>query len=146
QDPLDLGSVTGSEGELILMDGALHNCVDTYVGGGMGVPGRAARGSLIIQGGNYLGRTLILGTGWGAQSLLAIEGSRPSAIHVLQYLYVTAHVGSDGMPGVSTLSFTLDDHGVTPITIQSTHDGLRVIKDAKSHCRLQLALAAVPPR
>src|SRR6185295_4740203 len=36
QDPLDLGDVTGSEAELILKDGALHNCVDTYVGGGMG--------------------------------------------------------------------------------------------------------------
>ncbi len=65
QEPMDLGSETGSEGELILKDGALHNCVDTYVGGGMGVPGRATRGSLIIRGGSYLGRTLILGTGWG---------------------------------------------------------------------------------
>lgn len=146
QEPLDVGDVTGSEGELILMDGALHNCVDTYVGGGMGVPGRGARGSFIIQGGNYLGRTLILGTGWGAQSCLAVEGSRPSAIHVLQYFYVTAHVGSDGAPGIATLSFTIDEHGVTPITIQSTHDGLRIIKDAKSHCRLQVVLGCVPPR
>ncbi|HXR05163.1 MAG TPA: hypothetical protein VN836_10695, partial [Verrucomicrobiae bacterium] len=146
QEPLDLGSETGSEGELILKDGALHNCVDTYVGGGMGVPGRATRGSLIIRGGSYLGRTLILGTGWGAQSFLGIEGSAPSAIHVLQYFYVTAHADSDGGPGVATLSFTLDEHGVTPITIQSTHDGLRIIKDARSHCRLQLALKTVPPR
>src|SRR5690242_18147894 len=75
QDPLDLGDVTGSEAELILKDGALHNCVDTYVGGGMGVPGRATRGSFIIQGGSYLGRTLIMGTGWGAQSFLGVEGS-----------------------------------------------------------------------
>jgi hypothetical protein len=146
QDPLDLGDVTGSEAELILKDGALHNCVDTYVGGGMGVAGRATRGSLIIQGGNYLGRTLILGTGWGAQSFLGVEGSRASAIHVLQYFYVTAHAGSDGAPGMATLSFTIDEHGVTPITIQSTHDGLRIIKDAKSHCRLQIALKCVPPR
>ena len=146
QDPLDVGDVTGSEGELILMDGALHNCVDTYVGGGMGVPGRATRGSFIIQGGSYLGRTLILGSGWGAQSYFAVEGSRASAIHVLQYFYVQAHVGSDGTPGMATLSFTIDEHGVTPITIQSTHDGLRIIKDAKSHCRLQVVLACVPPR
>src|SRR5258708_6326637 len=140
QNPLDLGDVTGSEAELILKDGAVHNCVDTYGGGGMGVPGRATRGSFIIQGGSYLGRTLILGTGWGAQSFFGIEGSRASAIHILQYFYVTAHVGSDGSPGMATLSFTIDEHGVTPITIQSTHDSLRIIKDAKSHCRLQIAL------
>jgi len=146
QDPLDLGDVTGSEAELILKDGAVHNCVDTYVGGGMGVAGRATRGSFIIQGGSYLGRTLILGTGWGAQSFLGIEGSRASAIHVLQYFYVTAHAGPDGAPGVATLSFTIDEHGVTPITIQSTHDGLRIIKDAKSHCHLQIVLGCVPPR
>jgi len=146
QDPLDLGDVTGSEAELILKNGALHNCVDTYVGGGMGVPGRATRGSLIIQGGSYLGRTLIMGTGWGAQSFIGIEGSQASAIHVLQYFYVTAHAGSDGAPGLATLSFSVDEHGVTPITIQSTHDGLRIIKDAKSHCRLQIALKCVPPR
>ncbi|MGA2245594.1 MAG: hypothetical protein ABSH48_11385 [Verrucomicrobiota bacterium] len=146
QEPLDLGDVTGSEAELILKDGALHDCVDTYVGGGMGVAGRATRGSLIIQGGSYLGRTLVLGTGWGAQAFLGIEGSRASAIHVLQYLYITAHAGSDGAPGVATLSFTIDEHGVTPITIQSTHDGLRIIKDAKSCCRLQIVLKCVPPR
>lgn len=146
QDPLDIGDVTGSEAELVLKDGALHNCVDTYVGGGMGVPGRATRGALIIQGGSYLGRTVVLGTGWGAQARLAVEGSRASAIHVLQYLYVTAHADRDGTPGMATLAFTLDEHGVTPITIQSTHDGLRIIEDAKSHCRLQVALSAVPPR
>jgi hypothetical protein len=146
QDPLDLGDVTGSEGELILKDGALHNCVDTYVGGGMGVAGRATRGSLIIQGGNYLGRTLILGTGWGAESFFGVEGSRASSIHILQYLYVTSHADTDGTPGTAVFSFTVDEHGVTPITIQSTHDGLRIIKDATSHCRLQVALSAVPPR
>ena len=146
QDPLDLGDLTGSEAELILKDGALHNCVDTYVGGGMGVAGRAARGSLIIQGGSFLVRTLVLGTGWGAQSFFGIEGSRASAIHVLQYFYVTAHAGSDGTPGMAILSFMIDQHGVTPVTIQSTHDGLRIIKDATSHCRLQVALRCVPPR
>lgn len=145
QDPMDLGDVTGSEGQLILKSGALHNCTDTFVGGGMGVAGRAARGEFIIQGGTYLGRTLVLGTGWGAQSLLSIEGSTPTAVHILQYLYVTAHAGSDGAPGISTLSFTLDDRGVTPITIQSTHDGLRIFRDAKSQCRLQIALATPPP-
>ncbi len=50
------------------------------------------------------------------------------------------------MPGIATLSFTIDEHGVTPITIQSIHDGFRIIKDAQSHCRLQIALKCVPPR
>jgi len=146
QDPLDAGDVTGSEGELILKDGVFHNSTDCYIGGGFGAPGHGGRGSLIIQGGSFLARTIILGSGWGAQSYLGVEGSHPSAIHALQYLYLTALVGSDGTPGMATLSFTLDEHGVTPITIQSTHDGLRIIKDAKSQCRLHIVLSAVPPR
>ena len=146
QDPLDVGDLAGGDAEFILNDGVFHNCMDTYVGGGMGAPGHAGHGTFIVKGGSYLARTLILGSGWGSQSFVAVEGSRPSAIHVLQYLYVQAHVGSDGTPGIATLSFTLDEHGVTPITIQSTHDGLRVIKDAKSHCRLQIVLSTVPPR
>ena len=41
-----------------------QNCVDTYaVGGGMGVPARATRGSLILRGGSFLTRTLVMGTG-----------------------------------------------------------------------------------
>ena len=82
----------------------------------------------------------------GVESYFAVEGSRASAIHVLQYFYVQAHVGSDGTPGIAKLTFTIDEHGVTPITIQSTHDGLRQLKDAKSHCRLQVVLGCVPPR
>jgi hypothetical protein len=59
---------------------------------------------------------------------------------------VTAHADTDGTPGMATVSFTIDEHGVTPVTIQSTHDGLRIMKDVQSHCRLQLALQTVPPR
>lgn len=146
QDPLDVGDMTGSDSELLLKDGIFHNSTDSYIGGGFGAPGHGGRGSLIIQGGSFLARTIILGSGWGVQSYLGIEGSHASAIHALQYLYLTALVGSDGTPGMATLSFTLDEHGVTPITIQSTHDGLRIIKDAKSYCRLHIVLSAVPPR
>ena len=39
--------------------------------------------------------------------------------------------GTNGAPGVGTLSFTLDEHGVTPIMIQSHRDGLRINKDGK---------------
>src|SRR5262249_51956210 len=115
QDPLDVGDATGSDAEVIIKAGSLHNCSDTYAGGGMGAAGHAGRGALIFQGGSFLARTLILGSGWGGQSLVAVEGSQPAAIHVLQYLYVNGLVGSDGMPGMATLSFTIDEHGVTPI-------------------------------
>jgi hypothetical protein len=60
-----------------------------------------------------------MGSGWGAKSFIGVEGSKASAVHVLQYFYVTAH----GTPGLATLSFTLDEHGVTPITIQSAAEG-----------------------
>jgi hypothetical protein len=146
QDSLRIGELSGGGGEFILKDGAMHTPMDTYVGAANGVAGRSTKASLILQSGSFLSRTLILGSGWGAESYVAIEGSHPSAVHVLQYLYVQAHAGSDGRPGMATLSFTLDEHGVTPITIQSTHDGLRIIKDAGSHCRLQVLLSAIPPR
>jgi pectate lyase len=146
QDSLRLGELSGGEGKFILKDGAMHCTVDVYVGAANGVPGRATKAALIIQGGSFLGRTLIVGAGWGAESLLAIEGTRAPAVHVLDYAYVQGFADVDGTPGVATLSFTLDEHGVTPITIQSVHDGLRIMKDAKSHCRLRIALSAVPPR
>jgi hypothetical protein len=146
QDSLHVGELSGGQGEFILKEGALHNCMDTYIGGANGVPGRSTRASFIIQGGSFLSRTLILGSGWGAQSYAAVEGSHASAIHILQYVYVQANADSDGTPGMATLSFTLDEHGVTPITIQSMHDGLRIIKEPKSHCRLQILLSSIPPR
>jgi hypothetical protein len=146
QDSLHVGELTGGEGEFILKDGVFHNSMDTYIGGANGVPGRSTRASFIVQGGSYLGRTLILGSGWGAESYAAIEESHASAIHILQYVYVQANAGSDGTPGTTTLSFTLDEHGVTPITIQSVHDGLRIMHDATSRCRLQILLSSIPPR
>ncbi len=146
QESLHAGELSGGEGEIILKSGAIHDYNECYIGGGNGVPGRSSRGALIIQGGSFLCRSLMLGSGWGAQSYLAVEGSHASAVHILQYLYLTALVGSDGTPGVCTLSFTIDEYGVTPITIQSTHDGLRIIKDTKGRCRLQIILSTIPPR
>lgn len=146
QESMHAGELSGGEGEIILKNGAIHDYMEGYIGGGNGVPGRASRGALIIQGGSFLCRSLMLGSGWGAQSYMAVEGSHASAVHILQYLYLTALVGSEGTPGMCTLTFTIDEHGVTPITIQSTHDGLRIIKDAKSHCRLQILLSSIPPR
>ena len=146
QDPLRVGELTGSKGEFILKDGALHCPMDVYCGAANSVPGRGTKAVIRIDGGSFLARTLIVGSGWGADSLLAIEGSRPSAVDVLDYCYIQGFASTNGTPGVGRLSFTVDEHGVTPITIQSHRDGLRIIKDDKSHCRLEIRLLAVPPR
>ena len=146
QDSLRVGEYTGGEGEFVLKEGAMHCVMDAFVGAASSVPGRATKASLRIQGGSFLGRTLTVGVGPGAESLLSVEGSYASAVHVLDYVYVEGLADADGKPGVSTLSFTLDQHGVTPITVQSRADGLRIIKDAKSRCLLQVHLRAVPPR
>jgi hypothetical protein len=146
QDSLRIGELSGGEGEFVLQAGALHCPVDVYAGAANSVAGRATKAVLRIQGGSFLARTLNIGLGWGADSLLSIEGSRASAIHVLDYCYIQALADAAGHPGTGTLAFTLDEHGVTPITIQSRRDGLRLIKDAPSHCRLRISLSAVPPR
>jgi hypothetical protein len=146
QDSLRIGELSGGEGEFVLKEGALHCPVDLYVGAANGVPGRATKATMRILGGSVLGRTLNVGIGWGANSLLAIEGSSASAIHLLDYFYVQGWSSTNGIPGTGTLSFTLDEHGVTPITIQSRRDGLRILKDQASHCRLEIRLKAVPPR
>ena len=145
QDSLRVGEYSGGEGEFILKNGAMHCVMDVFVGAASAVPGRATKAILHIQGGSFLGRTLTVGAGLGADSLLSIEGSRASAVHALDYIYIEGAADPNGKPGTSTLSFTLDEHGVTPITIQSHRDGLRIIKDTKSHCRLQISLSAVPP-
>ena len=146
QDSLRIGELSGGEGEFVLRAGALHCPMDVYAGAANGIPGRATKAVLRIQGGNFLARTLIVGTGWGADSLVSIEGSRAAVVQVLDYCYIQAFVGSKGAPGLATLAFTLDEHGVTPLTIQSRQDGLRITRDRRSHCRLQLQLSAIPPR
>ena len=146
QDSLRIGELTGGEGEFVLKNGAMHCFMDVYVGAANGVPSRATKASLRIQGGSFLGRTLLAGVGWGAESMVAIEGSHASAVHVLDYANLEAHADADGRPGDTTLECTLDEHGVTPITIQARYRGLQIIKDADSHCRLRIALCAVPPR
>ena len=146
QDSLRVGELSGGEGTFILKDGAMHTFMDTYVGAANGVSGRATKASLIIQRGSFLSRAFYIGSGWGADSYLAIEGSHASAVHLLNCVYVQALAGTDGRPGIATLSFTLDEHGVTPITMQSHRDGLRIVKDSNSVCRLQILLSSVPPR
>ncbi|HVS52895.1 MAG TPA: hypothetical protein VHD62_11125, partial [Opitutaceae bacterium] len=146
QDSLRLGEYTGSAGEFVLRDGAMHCAMDVFVGAASAVPGRATHATLRIAGGSFLGRTLTVGAGLGAQSLVAIDGSRAAAVHVLDYLYLEGLSAPDGTAGESTLSFTLDAQGVTPITIQSRADGLRIIRNGAARCRLRVQLSAVPPR
>jgi hypothetical protein len=146
QDSLRVGEYTGGEGEFDLKDGAMHCVMDVFVGAASSVPGRATKATLRIQGGSFLGRTLTVGAGLGAESLLSVEGSQASAVHALDYIYIEGLASPEGKPGNSTLSFTLDERGVTPITVQSRADGLRIIKDTKSRCRLEIRLSAVPPR
>src|SRR5260370_816853 len=63
QDSLHVGEDSGSEGEFVLRDGALHCVMDVFVGGASAVPGSANKASLRIQGGSFLGRTLTVGIG-----------------------------------------------------------------------------------
>jgi len=146
QDSLRIGEYTGSEGTFILKDGAVHSVMDVFVGAATGTTGRMTRASLIIRGGTFLGLTLTVGEGLGADSLVSIEGSRPVAIHALEFVSILASADPSGKAGDSTLAFTLDANGVTPITIQSRWRGLRIEHDAGSHCRLRMSLSAPPPR
>jgi hypothetical protein len=146
QDSLRIGEETNSEGEFDLKSGAMHCFMDVCVGAANGVPGRATKAIMRIQGGSFLGRTLLVGVGWGAESMISVEGSTATAVHVLDYANIEAHADVAGRPGNTTLEYTLDEHGVTPITIQARYRGLQIIKDAQSHCRLQIKLRAVPPR
>jgi hypothetical protein len=146
QDSLRLGEYTGSQAEFILKAGALHCAMDVFVGAATATTGRMTKASLTIAGGSFVGRTLSVGEGLGAESQVAVVGSAPVAVHALDYVYILAAADPSGRPGQSTLAFTLDEHGVTPITIQSRWDGLRIIHDSASSCRLAITLRAVPPQ
>jgi hypothetical protein len=146
QDSLRIGEYTGSDGQFALHKGAMHCAMDVFVGAASAVPGRATNAALRIDGGNFVGRTLTVGLGLGARSLLAIDGSGASAVHVLDYFCVEALTDPSGRAGDTTVAFTLDEHGVTPITIQSRADGLRIIRNGAGRCVLRIALSAVPPR
>ena len=144
QDSLFVGEDSGGQGEFVLNSGALHSVMDVFVGGATASTGRANDAVLRIRGGSFLGRTLSVGFGFGSHALLAVEGSQASAVHVLDYVYLQATADPAGRPGLATLSFTLDERGVTPITIQSRVRGLRIMPDGASRCRLEIALRRRP--
>jgi len=146
QDSLRIGEYTGGEGTFILNDGQVNSVMDVFVGGATGSTGRMNKSALIIQGGTFLGLTLTVGEGLGSESLVAVSGSHAKAIHALEFVSFSTAADPSGKPGLASLRFTLDAHGVTPITIQSRWSGLRIQHDRNSHCRLEIALSAVPPR
>jgi hypothetical protein len=143
---LFVGEDSGGQGEFLLNSGALHSAMDVFVGAATATTRRANDATLRIRGGTFVGRNLSVGFGFGSHAVVAVEGSQASAIHLLDYFYLQASADPAGRPGLATLSYTLDDRGVTPITIQSRSDGLRIKSDAVSQCRLEVSLRAVPPR
>lgn len=146
QDSLIIGDRTNSQGSFILNDGAFYDAMDVFVGGPTATAGRMNKSALIVKGGTFVALTLTMGEGLGADSSVAVEGSRATAISALEFVAILASADPSGKPGVSTLSFTLDEHGVTPISIHSRWWGLRIKHDRRSHCYLRIGLSAVPPR
>ena len=122
--------------------------MDVFVGGATGSTGSIDfRSSLTIRGGTFVGLTLTLGEGLGSNSTFAVEGSHATAISPRSNSSLSSQQRDPGgTPATSTLSFTLDEHGVTPIMIQSRFRGLHIEHDAASHCTLRIALSAIPPR
>ena len=142
---LVIGEEDRGSGEVELMAGALHCVGDTSIAAANAEPGRQCKGTLRISGGSFATRILTMGWGPRSEATLAIEGSRAEAVHVLDY--VTLGVYQNQPPSTSTIAFTLDEHGVTPISIQNPRNGLNIVrKPPHNVCRLSINLSAVPPR
>lgn len=146
QDSLVIGEYSGGEARLVVNDGGVESAMDIFVGGATGSAGRMNKSALIIKGGRLIGLTLTVGEGLGSETTLEVDGSRATAISVLEFVQLMAFADPGGKAGQSTLAFTLDAHGVTPIAIQSRWRGLRILHDAASRCRLRISLSAIPPR
>ena len=146
QDSLVVGEHTGSNAAFELNSGTLESVMDIFVGGASGSTKRMNNSLLRIRGGRLTGLSLTLGEGLGSHSTVAILGSTPKSINALEFVEMHAHSDPGGTPAVTTLAFTLDAQGVTPITISSRFRGLSIEHDQASTCRLQIELSAVPPR
>lgn len=146
RDSLFVGEESGGQGEFVLNAGALQSFMDVFVGAATASTGRATDAVLRIRGGSFLGRTLSVGFGFGSHATVAVEGSQASAIEVMDYVYLQATPDPNGRAGLSTLSYALDEHGATPITIESRARGLRIVAVPPGRCRLEISLLAVPPR
>jgi hypothetical protein len=146
QDSLIVGKHTGSNAEFDLNSGILESVMDIFVGGASVSARRMNHSLLRIRGGSLTGLSLTIGEGLGSNSTVDIVGSAPQSISALEFVEMHAQSDPGGTPEVSTLSFTLDAHGVTPIMISSRFGGLHIDHDSSSTCRLQVNLSAVPPR
>jgi hypothetical protein len=146
QDSLIVGEDAGGQGEFLLNSGSLHSVMDVFIGGGTASTRRANDALIHIRGGSFLGRTLSVGYGYGSHARVEIEGSRIDAIDILDYVELQSAPDPGGRPGLATLAFTLDEHGVRPIRIRSRLRGLRISARAPARSTLEIALAAVPPR
>jgi len=146
QDSLIVGEFNGGMAQFVLNGGSVESAIDIFVGGATASTGRMNRSSLVIKSGLLIGLSLTAGEGLGSDSTVEIVGSRPTAISALEFVEMLAFSDPGGKPAITTLAFTLDAHGVTPIAIQSRWQGLRISHDNASHCRLSIRLDAVPPR
>jgi pectate lyase len=146
QDSLIVGELSGGVAQFVLNGGSVESAMDIFVGGATASTGRMNRSSLVIKDGRLIGLSLTAGEGLGSDSTIEIDGSRSAAISALEFVEMRAFSDPGGKPAITTLGFTLDEHGVTPIVIQSRWQGLRVSHDNASHCRLSIRLNAVPPR
>lgn len=142
-----IGEEGGAEAEVLLEAGALHAASFVYLGGASRTATTGAAARLIVRGGSLVARLLWVGFGPGSQSLFEIDGSAATAVHFLDYLRLFGPPERPNVPPRSTLSFVLDRHGVTPITIQSRNQGggLRIaLKDSPPHDDVTLVASAVP--
>jgi pectate lyase len=146
QDSLIVGEYTGSHAEFDLNSGELESVMDIFVGGATGSSGRMNESKLRVRGGTLIGLSLTIGEGLGSDSDFEVIGSKAKGIRALEFIGLHANADLSGRPGRASLTFTLDEHGVTPITISSHFQGLRIDHDAKSSCNLHVNLAAPPPR
>lgn len=143
---LRVGDESGAEGEIDLNDGALHSFSPVLVGGAKWEPGHETKGVFRIRGGYFLARSISLGWAPGSDVTFSVEGSRATSISVLDSVLINVETLPKGNPGLVTLSFTLDEHGVTPIVIQSARGSLDFEKFGDGgRAALKIALSAVPP-
>lgn len=143
---IQIGEAPGSKAEIILESGAVHGVSSVYLGGAGNRNSGGSRAALRVRGGSFVCRLLTLGWGQQTEALLSIEGSKPSAVHLLDYLTL-GNTMAGTLPSTSTLGFTLDSHGVTPVTIQSRRTGLSLVRTVpENRCQLVVKLSDVPPR
>lgn len=145
RDFISAGGYSDSEADILIENGALHGVSAFYLGGTGERQVAASKAKLEIRGGSFLHRIITLGWGQGADATMHISGSRAVAVHALDYLAMGVP-GADRLPSTSTLAFTLDANGVTPVTIQSRRAGLSISRQSPNRCRLVVSLSAVPPR